>query len=239
MSCAELDRDLDAFVDRELAADADAAFRAHLRTCRRCSDRVGQRQDLSRLVRSLPYYEAPLPVRARAARAAARLTLVRRFSAVAAAAALMLAAGAGAFTLVARTARLQAARVVDAHVAALASGHVFEVRSTDQHTVKPWFQGKLDYSPPVTDLESIGFALVGGRVERLDGRPVAALVYQRKLHIVTVFVTPARATAWPRPGAYTIRGFHVRRWTADDMEFWAVSDLNEAELGELARALGN
>ena len=103
--------------------------------------------------------------------------------------------------------------------------------------MKPWFLGKLDFAPPVVDLASIGFPLVGGRLDYLDGRPVAALVYQRQKHTINVFVSPDRENAFVATGARSVRGFHVHHWIRDGMSFWAVSDLNDAELGEFARAL--
>jgi anti-sigma factor RsiW len=155
--------------------------------------------------------------------------------------ALAVALGAGVTALVrartaAHTATALAGNVVDDHVRALMDQHLFDVRSTDQHTVKPRFLGKLDFSPPVTDLASIGFPLAGGRLDHVAGRAVAALVYQRRQHTITLFVWPAPPRDTPAP-TQTIRGFHVEHWRRDDMTFWAVSDVNETELTAFARAL--
>jgi anti-sigma factor RsiW len=238
VTCADLDRDLDLYVDRELDAGGDAGARAHLQTCPRCREHVRRRQALSRLVQAAPYFEASPHLRSRVARAAARRYSLRQAVAIAAAAVLVVAGGATALRVATLAGRADAARLVDAHVRALAGDQLFAVRSTDQHTVKPWFAGKLDYSPPVSDPAALGFPLVGGRVDRVAGRPVAVLVYQRRLHVVDVFVAPAGTVFWPRGAAYTVRGYHVLHWTAQDMSFWAVSDLNEAELADFARALG-
>jgi anti-sigma factor RsiW len=141
----------------------------------------------------------------------------------------MRSAGAGGDALV--------VEAVNDHVRSLMAEHLFDVQSTDQHTVKPWFLGRLDFSPPVTDLAASGFPLVGGRLDYLGGRPVAALVYQRQKHTINVFIAPEPGRAASGIEEHAARGFHVRRWTHDDMTFWAVSDLNDAELTEFARAL--
>ncbi len=109
------------------------------------------------------------------------------------------------------------------------------MRSSNQHTVKPWFQGKLDFSPPVVDLAPAGFPLIGGRVDSIAGRSVAALVYQRRDHIINVFVLPA-SDRTATGDARSIRGFQERHWVQADLSLWAVSDLNDRELSEFARA---
>jgi anti-sigma factor RsiW len=126
--------------------------------------------------------------------------------------------------------------IVSTHVRASMGDHLFDVRSTDQHTVKPWFTGKLDFSPPVQDLAAIGFPLVGGRLDYVAGHAAAALVYQRQQHVIDLLIWPDAAAA-TTPAARSIRGFQLRHWTQRGMSFWAVSDLNDAELDQFAAAL--
>jgi anti-sigma factor RsiW len=238
MTCEYLDRDLDPYVDRELSEDADASVRTHLNGCAVCRGRVSERQALSRAVRSLPYYEAPQRVRGRISAGAWRSRSIRSFVAMAAAAALLIAVGRGTALLgPVLGGGSVVEEVVDGHVRSLMADHLVDVRSTDQHTVKPWFTGRLDFSPAVVDLASIDFPLVGGRVDYLNGHPVAALVYQRRQHVINLFVAPAAAAATRGPAAGSIRGFHVRRWTSGGMSFMAVSDLNEAEMEQFVTAL--
>jgi len=125
--------------------------------------------------------------------------------------------------------------IVAAHVRSLMVDHAFDVASSDSHTVKPWFAGKLDYSPPVVDLAAQGFALVGGRLDYLDHRPVAALVYRHRQHLINLFILPAARNA--RPRALEQHGFHLASWDSGGMTWWAVSDLNAQELGQFRSAL--
>jgi len=106
------------------------------------------------------------------------------------------------------------------------------VVSTDQHTVKPWFNGKLDVSPPVTDLTAQGFTLIGGRLDYVDARAIGAVVYKRRAHIINLFVAQTSSTARQPARTETIQGFNIRRWSDRGMNFWAVSDIGADELAE-------
>jgi len=124
------------------------------------------------------------------------------------------------------------------HVRSLQVGHQVDVASSDQHTVKPWFNGKINYAAPAFDLAGEGFPLVGGRLDYFDGEPIAVLVYRHRLHTINVFVRPG-TDASPRTVPRTLdrRGFAVERWTKDGMEFWAVSDADAATLAQLKGAM--
>jgi mycothiol system anti-sigma-R factor len=241
MMCEEVERDLDSYVDRELDATAATAIRDHVASCPTCRRRVAEREALGRLVRAATYYSAPDRLRARVLARTRQSRPLRRVLTWAAAAVLLVSLGGGvAWLQSAMTPKdAVAEEIVTSHVRSLMVNHLFDVQSTDQHTVKPWFTGKLDFSPPVVDLAPVGFPLVGGRLDYIGGEPVAALVYQRRQHTINVFVSPSRADAFARADVQSIRGFHLRHWTRDGMSFWVISDLNATELAELSRALGD
>jgi anti-sigma factor RsiW len=123
--------------------------------------------------------------------------------------------------------------LVDGHLRSLAGEHLIDVQSTDRHTVKPWFAGKLDVTPPVPDLALNGFTLVGGRIDYVGGHAAAVVVYRRRTHVINLFVWPGTDGA---PAFEEVSGYGLRHWTKDGLTFWAVSDINDAEFAEFEAA---
>jgi anti-sigma factor (TIGR02949 family) len=127
--------------------------------------------------------------------------------------------------------------VVSAHIRSLQAGHLMDVVTSDQHTVKPWFNGKLDVAPPVIDLTAEGFTLLGGRLDYIDGEPVASVIYQRRKHVINLFVAQRLGAARASVMSKTIQGYNVRHWTQQGLDFWAVSDLAGDELDEFVQKI--
>jgi anti-sigma factor RsiW len=128
-----------------------------------------------------------------------------------------------------------ASEVVSAHLRSLRAGHLTDVETSDQHTVKPWFNGKLDVAPPVIDLTAQGFTLVGGRLDYINGEAVAAIVYRRRNHIINLFIKRQLRSEYSSAKIETMQGFNVRHWTLEGLDFRAISDINEDELTEFSR----
>lgn len=192
----------------------------------------------------LPTYKAPAGLRDRVRGAlreaespTPRIGWLLRWS-TGIAAALMLVASGWFLGASRGSAPGDAVAVLDAHLRSLAPGHLADVASTDQHTVKPWFAGKLDFSPPVIDPAREGFPLVAGRIDVIDGKDVAALVYSRRSHIINLFVHPTGAVA-VAPQESVVRGYDLIHWSDGRMEFWAVSDLNLEELRDFQRLVSH
>jgi len=161
-----------------------------------------------------------------------------------------IAAGMAAASVISWNAALMQARVggegvlerevASAHVRSLmAEGHLNDVVSTDQHTVKPWFQGKLDFAPVVNDLAPSGYPLTGGRLDYIDGRPVAALTYRSRLHVLNLFEWPAADAGDAKPEVVTRNGYSIVRWKRGGLQYWLVSDASAADLLKFAHVFGS
>jgi anti-sigma factor RsiW len=191
-----------------------------------------------------PIYRAPEAVRARVRAALRAETSVSRRTArpapgwLAYAASILLAVALGSGGTLLITGERQedavASGLIDSHLRSLLASHLTDVASSDQHTVKPWFAGKSDVSPPAIDLAGEGFPLVGGRLDVIAGKPIPALVYRRREHVINLFVLPA--TIGDLGFTQTRRGYTLRHWTEGDLGFWAVSDAAPAELAQFERA---
>jgi anti-sigma factor RsiW len=199
---------------------------------------------LTQLLRAeLPKLRAPdaLEARIRASIAEAPARAHRPRLPLLAAAAVVIAVASSALTYlgVERSHRVPGDEsvLVAAHVRSLPPGRLMDVVSTDQHNVKPWFNGRVDVSPTVVRLDSLGFTLAGGRIDSVDGHTAAVVVYRRRQHVVNVFSWSTDDASASAPHEDTVRGFHIIAWRSRGMEQRAVSDLNSGELAELVRAL--
>ena len=155
------------------------------------------------------------------------------------AAGIMLSAAIMGFYGVSGQQDLLEAQVIDSHVRSLMVAHLSDVTSSDQHTVKPWLSGKLTFSPPVYDLALDEFPLMGARLDYIDKHPVAALVYRHRLHTINVFIWPVRGNSPVASRSASRDGFNVTAWTNEDMQYWAVSDIQSADLQRFAQLLRN
>ncbi len=247
MTCDEVRPLLNARMDDEVDPVQRAALDSHVETCSSCTAELDELRSMRHAVREeMPYYKAPLDLRNQVRntlRGAEYLdhrthrTAWRVWGAVAATV-VFCALATAPFLVNARNRReLIAEELLSAHQRALI-GRSVDVVSSDQHTVKPWFNGKLPFSPPVTDLRAEGFPLEGGRVDYAGDQPVAALVYSRRLHRIDVFVGPSAGRKTP-PAHFERDGFNEISWEKDSFLFTAVSDLNDTELTAFANLLRN
>ena len=244
MNCDETRRLLHPYVDGELELTPHLDVERHLESCAACTERTeGLRSLQDALSSPALYHRAPASLRARLTTATSAEVRMgsRRQSFLKAAGIVLLAAFSAALGVLlspfqtSLEERLLEA-VVGGHVRALQVDHLTDVASTDRHTVKPWFLGKLDFSPEVVDLVQDGFPLVGGRLDYLEGRTVAALVYRRQSHAINLFIWPNAGEDFG-PSRTIHRGFNIRRWQRSGMTYWAVSDLNGPELDEFVKLL--
>ena len=257
MTCADCTQSLGAYVDGELPPDEATEMEKHIRSCADCSAAHSALIAISsRLKGSLMRYDAPdvLKARIRASLASAedltaspRVGLTSRWnrtrwtSLVAAAVAVAVVSSASTIAVMNRRGDDSVANeVLASHVRSLMPGHLTDVASNDQHNVKPWFNGRVDVSPDVPRLDSLGYPLLGGRVDYIAGRRVATVVYGRRQHIINVFSWPApNAGGDVEPGASRANGYNVVKSRHNGLEVWTVSDLNLAELRDFIRMMSS
>ncbi|MGD0812805.1 MAG: anti-sigma factor [Verrucomicrobiota bacterium] len=232
--------------DGELDASAVLDLEKHFHGCPACALEWRNARGLKKaLKQSSLFFAAPKELRRRV-KADLHLPSETRFqrhfpnwnwlapASVGAAIACLAMLMTAAFTRPAAQPRL-AQDIVSSHVRSLMANHMLDVVSADQHTVKPWFNGKLDFSPPVRNLAGQEFPLIGGRLDYLGGRSVAALVFQRHKHVINLFIWPAKEKDSKPASIARIQGYNLVGWSDAEMTFWAVSDLNESELTEFVQ----
>ncbi len=238
MTCDEAAILVHALIDGELDASHAREVETHAASCARCATELAAARELQRALRGNDLsYTAPPSLRGSIDRAVpspaatSRRALLKGFalgSAVSAAAAV----GVG-FVVIGggRDSRILG-EAVSAHLRSLQADHLTDVLSSDQHTVKPWFNGRIDLAPPVIDLTAQGFTLIGGRLDFIDGKPVAAIVYRRRVHVINLFVMQGMGASFTAPKLQVIQGFNILRWTDQGLNLMAVSDLAQDELEE-------
>jgi anti-sigma factor RsiW len=232
-SCATFRTHLHGYLDGELEPAAMADMQAHLQSCAECRQQHAQAKLLSGSVRRhAPYHAAPdLLLRTVFAEAPVRPSWRSRFGSWLAPA---FSAAALALALVLYIATPSGEQpwmdeAVSSHVRSLMAGHLNDVASSDRHTVKPWFTGKLDFSPPVYDFTEQGYPLLGGRLDYLQHQTAAALSYGRARHVINLFIVPGTGADRPRE-ALALRGYNIVAWQQNHMRFIAVSDVERGEL---------
>ena len=251
MNCHECYDYIDAYIDNELDVAAAIVVKQHLRDCSRCQQLLEARKAVGAWLDDpqvrfevpdslLGKIQSVLPAVRSDVKQRSRSRFVIPWFSVPLAMAATIAVMLGLFFLhqggMINPSRgnALAQEVISSHVRSLLASHLLDVPSTDQHTVKPWFDGKLKFSPPVRDFADRGFRLIGGRLDYINGREVAALAYQRRLHIINLFIWPLESGRNTAADSFAKDGYNVLHWERDGFAFWAVSDVNAGDLTAFA-----
>jgi len=248
VTCPERNDLIEAYADGELDLSASLEIERHLADCKACAAALKSHRALRSAISGASLsYDAPAHLSSRVRSALRKQEKVSavgwqpawRWAALAAPV-FSVAILALVLVMVSRSPSpgdLLNQEIVSAHVRSLMVSHLTDFPSSDQHTVKPAFSGRIDFSPEVTDLSSVGFTLLGGRLDYLDRRPVAALIYQRRKHLINLFIWPSREGAGAGVSEMSLRGYNLIRWSRAGMDYSAVSDLNLVELRSFRQAL--
>jgi mycothiol system anti-sigma-R factor len=243
MVCDQYRDALEARLDGELAAEEAREIDRHLATCPSCARQFATLAETRRVVsENAMRYTAPDVLKARIRGAVARSASppvatgtgnkFRWWREIAAGVAIAIVSSSITFMAASRSARAysEADELLASHVRSLMPGHLTDVPSTQQHTVKPWFNGRVDVSPAVPNLDKAGFPLVGGRADYVRGRVVPVVVYARRGHMINVYAWPSSSQGGSPANDHSRNGYHFVNWRSSGIEYWAVSDLNAAEL---------
>ena len=244
MNCQQAALLIDCYADGELDAAGILELEKHLHDCSACALAFRNVQNLKKsLKQDSLFYSAPAELRQTLKAALRPPTEFNRpfrtwswFTAATAGVAVICLALLLSLALTRPSPQQQLAQdIVSSHIRSLMANHEMDVASSDQHTVKPWFDGKLDFSPPVKDLAAQGFPLIGGRLDYVGNRAVAVLVFHRYKHVINLFIWPTKESDSEPAVRTAINGYNLIHWSRGGMTFWAVSDLNERELMEFVR----
>lgn len=242
MTCDEAETLIHALIDGELDAGHAREVEAHVAECSRCTAALAAYRRMGRAIASADLsYAAPESLRRRVeaslpkgGTAAPSRRLVLGGFAMGSAFSALAATGLVAIMVRDDDQERIISDIVSAHLRSLQPGHLTDVLSTDQHTVKPWFNGRIDVAPPVIDLTAQGFTLIGGRLDYVDARPIGAVVYKRRAHVINLFVAQTPHMEHRAPRTETFQGYNVRTWSDRGLNFWAVSDIGADELAEFS-----
>jgi anti-sigma factor RsiW len=255
MNCNESEVLLHALIDGELDAGHARDVETHVAGCPGCGEKLAAFRTMHDVMSAAPLKEtAPAQLRNRIealmATPPSRVVSIRQFmqptrrsffGGFAMGSALSAAVAASLVLTVIRRDQDQtiSEEVVSAHIRSLQAGHLMDVETSDRHTVKPWFNGRVDVAPPVVDLTAESFTLLGGRLDYIDSEPVAAIVYQRRKHVINLFVAQHLGRRRGRTIANSIQGYNVRHWSQDGLDLWAVSDIVGDELDEFVQKIAS
>ena len=246
MKCASSRSLLELHLDGELSASESAEIQEHIESCAVCDGLYRRLENLQNDIRmQATRHTAPAHLQQRIEAALQRTSgnepqprrMRWNWMAVAASILLVISMAWNVSSLRSRDSSARdalAQEVLSSHLRSLIGTHLLDVPSSDQHTVKPWFNGKLGFSPDVRDFSSQGFRLVGGRIEYIGERPAAALVFQRRQHFINLFTWPSPPASQGEYGELKRSGYNIVSWTKDGMTCWAVSDLQAGELEQFA-----